>query len=101
MAMLQDARQNPILHINDITPSHVMEGWISKQANQLTHKPLLSSAVYGGKRLAVFNLFREHNGKGPMPEFQEEEMTALWKGFSRTIKKRKIGAEQGKGQARQ
>ena len=88
MAMLQNARQHPIVHIDDITPSCVMEGWISKQANQLTLKPLLS-AGYGGKWLAVFHLFRVHNGKGPTQDFQDE-MTALWKGFSRTINKRKI-----------
>jgi hypothetical protein len=63
-AMLQNARQHPIVHINNITPSRVMEGWISKQANQLTLKPL-SSAGYSGKWLAVFHLFRVHNGKGP------------------------------------
>jgi hypothetical protein len=63
-----------------------MEGWISKQANQIALKPL-SSAGYGGKRTAVFHLFRVHNGKGPMQDFQDE-MTALWKEFSRTTNKK-------------
>jgi hypothetical protein len=88
MALLQNARQNPVFHIDDITPSRVMEGWISKQVNQITLKPFLS-ACYGGKRSAVFHLFCVHNGKGLMLDFQDE-MTALWKGFSRTINKRKI-----------
>jgi hypothetical protein len=68
MAMLRNARQNPIIDINNITPSRVMEGWISKQANQVTLKPLLS-ADYGGKLSAVFHLFRVHNGKGPTSAF--------------------------------
>jgi hypothetical protein len=90
MARLRDARHNPIVHVDQITPSRVMEGWISKQANQATLKPL-SSAGYGGKRTAVFHLFRVHNGKGPTQDFQDE-MAALWKGFSRTTNKRKIRA---------
>jgi hypothetical protein len=88
MAMLQNARQNPIMHVDNITASHVMEGWISKQATQATLKPL-SSVGYGGKRSAIFHLLRVHNGKGPTEAFKDERM-ALWKGFSRTINKRKI-----------
>jgi hypothetical protein len=26
--MLQNAKQNPIIHVENITPSRVMEGWI-------------------------------------------------------------------------
>jgi hypothetical protein len=62
MEMLQNARQSPILDIASITPASVMEGYISKQANQYTLKPL-SPAGYGGKRTAVFRLIRCHNGK--------------------------------------
>ena len=90
MGLLRNAKQHPIVHTEAISPSRVMEGWISKQANQLTLKPL-SSAGYGGKRTAIFHLFRVHNGKGPSQDFQDE-MTALWKGFSRTNNKRKIRA---------
>jgi hypothetical protein len=90
MALLQNARHFPIMHVDNITASRVMEGWISKQANQVTLRPL-SSAGYGGKRSAVFHLIRVHNGKGPTEAFKDE-MTALWKGFSRTTNKRKIRA---------
>jgi hypothetical protein len=101
MAMLQNARANPIIHVDRITPSHVMEGWISKQANQQTLKPL-SSVGYGGKWTAMFHFFHVNNGKGPMQDFQDE-MKALWNGFLRTINKHKIRAipaavEQGKGE---
>jgi hypothetical protein len=41
--------------------------------------------------LCSTSLFRVHNGKGPTQDFQDE-MMALWKGFSRTINKRKIQA---------
>jgi hypothetical protein len=42
--------------------------------------------AYGGKRTAVFHLFHVHNGKGLSQDFQDE-MTALWKGFSQTTNK--------------
>jgi hypothetical protein len=71
MAMLHNARENPIIHVDRIAPLLVLEGWISKQANQQTLKPLLT-AGYGGKWTAVFHLLRSvHNGKGPM-----QDMTA-------------------------
>ena len=85
MGLLRNAKQHPIVHIRAITPSRVMEGWILKQANQVTLKPL-SSAGYGGKWTAVFHLFHVHNGKGPSQDFKDK-MTALWKGFSRTTNK--------------
>jgi hypothetical protein len=36
MEMLQNTKQTPILNIGSITPARVMEGFISKQANQKT-----------------------------------------------------------------
>jgi hypothetical protein len=90
MAMLRNSRQSPIVHVESITPARIMVGFISQQANQKTLKPL-SPAGYGGKRTAVFHLIRCHNGKGPTQDFQDE-MTALWKGFSRTANKKKMRA---------
>jgi hypothetical protein len=80
MEMLRNSRHEPIVHVGSITPARVMVGFILKQANQVTLKPL-SPAGYGGKRTAVFHLIQCHNGKGPSQEFQDE-MAALWKGFS-------------------
>jgi hypothetical protein len=73
----------------EITPAHVMEGFISKQANQKNLKPL-SPAGYSGKRTAVVfhTMIRCHNGKGPSQDFQDK-MTSLWKGFSRTSNTKK------------
>jgi hypothetical protein len=79
-----------MLRIDMIKPVSIMEGYISKIANQKTLKPL-SPAGYGGKRTAVFHLIRCHNGRGPTQDFQDE-MTSLWKGFSRTTNKRKMRA---------
>jgi hypothetical protein len=90
MEMLRNSRHKPIVHVGNITPARVLVGFISKQANQVTLKPL-SPAGYGGKRTAVFHLMRCHNGKGPSQDFQDE-MAALWKGFSRTTKKKKMRA---------
>ena len=56
LGLLRNSKQRPIVHLDAISPSRVMEGWISKQANQVTLKPL-SAAGYGGKRSAVFHLF--------------------------------------------
>jgi hypothetical protein len=92
MTMLQNARQHPIVHINDTTPSRVMQGWISKQANQLTLKPL-SSAGYSGKRPAVFHLFCVHNGKGPTQQDFQDEMMALWKAFPKQSTREKSEQE--------
>jgi hypothetical protein len=75
MEMLQNSKQSPILHVESITPAHIMGGYISQQVNQKTLKPL-SPAGYGEKRMAVFHLFHCHNGKGPSHAFQDE-MTAL------------------------
>jgi hypothetical protein len=83
MEMLRNAKQTPILDIGSITPARVMEGFILKQANQKTLKPL-SPAGYGGKRMAVFHMIRCHNGKGSSQDFQDK-MMSLWKGFSRTL----------------
>ena len=88
MAVLQDAKEYPIFHVDNITASRVMEGWLSKQANQSTLKPL-SGAGYSAKWLAIFHLIHVHNGKGPMEAFRDE-MMSLWKGVSRTCNKRKI-----------
>jgi hypothetical protein len=41
MVMLQNAKQNPINHVENTTPSGVMEGWIYKQANQMTLTPFV------------------------------------------------------------
>ncbi len=49
MALLRNARQSPIFFVDTITPARVMEGWISKHANQATLKPL-SATGYSGKR---------------------------------------------------
>jgi hypothetical protein len=67
-----------------------MQGYISQQGNQKTLKPL-SPAGYRAKRMGVFHFIGCHNGKGPFQDFQEE-MTALWKAFSRTANKRKMRA---------
>jgi hypothetical protein len=88
LGMLRNAKHTPIIHVESITPARVMEGFISHQANQSTLKPL-SPAGYGGKRTAVFHLIRCHNGRGPSTLFQEE-MSALWKGFSWTTNQKKM-----------
>jgi hypothetical protein len=49
-------------------------------------------AGYGRKWKAVSHLFQVHNGRGPTQDFQDE-MTALWKGFSKTTNKRKAKQE--------
>jgi hypothetical protein len=90
MERLRNAKQTPIVHVDSITPARVMQGYISQQANQKTLKPL-SPAGYGVKRMDVFHFIWCHNGKGPSQDFQDE-MTALWKGFSRTTNKRKMRA---------
>jgi hypothetical protein len=90
LGMLRNAKHTPIIHVESITPARVMEGFISHQANQSTLKPL-SPAGYGGKWTAVFHLIRCHNGRGPSTLFQEE-MSALWKGFSWTTNQKKMRA---------
>jgi hypothetical protein len=90
MTMLRNAKTNPIINVDSITPAIVMEGYISRIANQHTLKPL-SPAGYGGKRTGLFHLIRCHNGKGPSKDFLDK-MTTLWKGFSRTTNKKKMRA---------
>jgi hypothetical protein len=90
MTMLRNAKNNPIINVDSITPAIVMECYISRIANQHTLKQL-SPAGYGGKRTGVFHLIRCHNGKGPSKDFLDE-MTTLWKGFSQTTNKKKMRA---------
>jgi hypothetical protein len=80
MTMLRNARHNPIINVDSITPVVVMEGYISRIANQTTLK-LLSPAKYRGERMGVFHLIHCHNSKGPSKDFLDK-MTTLWKGFS-------------------
>jgi hypothetical protein len=80
MTMLQNAKHSLIINIESITSMIVMEGYISRIANQKTLKPL-SPAGYGGKRMGVFHLICCRNGKGPSQDFLDE-MTTLRKGFS-------------------
>jgi hypothetical protein len=89
MAMLRDAPNNAVFHVEQFTAAKVMV-YISRQANQTTGRAL-SREGYGTKRSCIRPLVRCHNSKGHSKEF-EAELGCLWKGFTRTTTTRKARA---------
>jgi hypothetical protein len=87
--LLRNAVNDPLICLDLITPEAYML-YIEQCRNARTKK-YLSKSSYGGKRSALFHLFRLHNEIG-FPEAFQTRLKVLYKGFFRNLTKGKTGA---------
>ncbi|KAG7361502.1 hypothetical protein IV203_036603 [Nitzschia inconspicua] len=81
-AVLRDANQNPVIHLDRIQPERFIE-FILTLRRAGTNR-YLSKSSYGNKRASLFHLFRLHNRVGLTSAFSTE-LSNLFRGFYRQM----------------
>ncbi len=83
-AMMRDAPDNPVFHLEVITAEGFMNYIRSLRHTKTGER--LSKSAYGNKRSALADIFRWHLGSGgDMPEHLRNDLKGLYRGFYRII----------------
>ena len=81
-ALLREAENNPLIHLEAITAERFMNYVMSLR--QIQNGGYLSKSAYGNKRSALFHLYRAHNKLG-FPESFRLRLGNLYRGFFRQL----------------